>query len=134
MQIANEWADGEDYIRNERAGTPGVNGDQGSWSHRNSDRHRKRKSRVYEDTEGMELVAAGFTESREQRNHDDSRYERDSRTTGYKGSKEVKREWWPRESRGGRAPRPPPTLHDACRFHMFRDENGVLTSKHLLKD
>ena len=63
MQIANEWADGEDYIRNERAGTPGNNGDQGSWSRRNSDRRRKRKSRVYEDTEGMKLVAAGDRKS-----------------------------------------------------------------------
>ena len=52
MQIANEWADGEDSIRNERRGTPVEADAQGSWSRRNNDRRRKRKARAYDDTEG----------------------------------------------------------------------------------
>ena len=52
MQIANEWVDGEDFIRNERSSTTVEADDQGSWSRRNNDRHRKRKPRAYDDTEG----------------------------------------------------------------------------------
>ena len=44
MQIANEWADGEDSICNERSGTPVEAGDQGSWSRRNNDRRCKQKA------------------------------------------------------------------------------------------
>ena len=92
MQIANEWADGEDSILNERGEGPAETGDQGTWSRRNNDRRRKRKMRAYDENDGAELVAACFPGSHEQRNCADSRYEHGSRAVGRKEEKNTRHE------------------------------------------
>ena len=104
MKVANEWADGEDSVRDKDRESP--HRDNNSWSRRDSrgsDRRRKRKSHHYDDADGAELVAAGYVDTRDERDRNGGRQDdrsgsrqdnrRDSRDYGQRSDGYRKREW-----------------------------------------
>ena len=75
LEHANNWADGEDSIRNE-ADTPTTRGDRGHDYYsgdRGFDLLRKRLRQNFYDDRGPDMLAAGFPSDRYGRSHDDKR-------------------------------------------------------------
>jgi len=130
MEIANRWADGEDSVRTDRDYVldnkePEAQYDSGRRSSRNSDRRKRHKSRGHDGSEQAEFVAAQFPSGREGGSHG----------TGSRDRK-PNREWVPKKNRdeGLQVLSPMQQLNAPCTFHQYKDENGILTSSHLLKD
>ena len=93
MKVANEWADGEDSVRDKDHGSP----HRDSWSRRDnreSDRRRKRKSYHYNDADGAEMVAAGYVDTRNDRDRDGGR--QDDRSGNRQDDRRENRNYTPR--------------------------------------
>ena len=66
MDIANEWANGEDYMRSDRSRGPDDREyPQDSGRNRGYDHRKKRKYPNYDANELADMVAAGFHNDRE---------------------------------------------------------------------
>src|SRR3954462_62304 len=78
LELANNWADGEDSVRNEteiHTARPEHDYDY-HIGDRGADRRRKRPRRSFYDDRGPDMVAAGFQDDRTGRYRDDSRTRR----------------------------------------------------------
>ena len=135
MDIANNWADGEDAVHSSRARSPDEDDAEAS---RRRDRRRKRKDR-YEEPDHTEFVAAGFPGKRD----GDSRVTGD-RTSGYRtshyrnggdrGSDDYRRRdpnYRPRRDDG---PSGTQMLSGPCNMHYYTDSDGNRKSSHLMRD
>jgi len=72
MKVANEWADGEDSVRDKHESPRR----DSSWSHKDghgNDRRKKRKTHHYDDADGADLVAAGYVDALDERARSGSR-------------------------------------------------------------
>ena len=129
MKIANEWADGEDSIREDQQYRMREEGGPSNWR---DDRHKKRQR--FDGRDAVELVAAGFNNPRESSSRADNRqYSQGQYTRGqdsYRQEGGQRREWKPRK-----VLTPEEELDMPCRHHMFRNpETGKWGANHLLKD
>src|SRR5215216_8018854 len=59
MEIANRWADGEDLVKNH------VHSDDEAELERRRDRRSKRRMRIYDDHDDVNMVAAGYADRRD---------------------------------------------------------------------
>ena len=111
MDVANDWANGEDYMRNDRPrGHDDRDYQQDSGQNRGYDPRKKRKFPNFDPNELAEMVAAGFHNDRE-------------------GNRR-KREWRQRQpEQDGEQ-----MLTGPCPFHPYKDEHGNISSGHQLKD
>ena len=143
MGIANRWADGEDFLHNSRSRSYDEDDadarhpiDSGRKRDRNSDRQRKRKHRGYEEADGAEMVAVGFTDQRDGENRTDGNCNSGYRSGGYHdggGYRKKDREWQPRRTRDD-GPSALQQLSGSCTIHFYTDDEGKRKSSHLLKD
>ena len=69
MEIANRWADGEDSVKNR------VHSDEEAELERRHDRRSKRRMRVYDDRDDVNMVTAGYADRRD-----------DNHNSGYRSS------------------------------------------------
>ena len=128
MKIANQWADGEDSVRNSSHYSPKDEAGPSNWR---EGRHKKKPR--YNGNDSIELVAVGFQTPHDDEARDSSRqysqgqYNR-SGGSGYRSDGGHKREWQKRTLS------PAEELEQSCRHHMFRNpETGKWGSNHLLK-
>ena len=131
MKIANQWADGEDSVRNSSHYSPKDEAGPSNWR---EGRHKKKPR--YNGNDSIELVAAGFQTPREDEARDSSRqysHAQYSRSGGdqsrqysqgqynrsggssYRSDGGHKREWQKCTLS------PAEELEQPCRHHMFRN-------------
>src|SRR3954468_21104620 len=67
MDIANRWEDGEDSVHR-------AHSDEEDDYGRRRECHSKRRSRVYDDRDGPNMVAAGYADRRSDGNRNSGRY------------------------------------------------------------
>jgi hypothetical protein len=67
MDLPNQWADGEDYIYNDRGHSDDGGVDKGRYD-RNSNRQMKSKNCMYDEIEYPEVVAEIFLDKRDNNN------------------------------------------------------------------
>lgn len=126
MEIANSWADEEDHVRKPRSRSDDEDDDQPRHNSGNRrDRRKKRKDRGYDDTK---MVAAGYSDRRDDR-YDDKRDDRqdNSRNSGNRGNY---------NGRPSRAPELPfaMQLNAPCYLHAYIDpKDDKKKSSHLLR-
>src|SRR3954467_6525427 len=131
LELANSWADGEDYVRNEtEIYTAQSEHDYDYNGDRGADRRRKRPRRNFYDDRGPDMVAAGFPNNRNSRRHDDGRPP--NRTNPEDEPQSQKREWWPRQPRDGTRAfhSEKEQLDGPFTIRGFRNEQGELRSSH----
>ena len=128
MKIPNQWADGDDLIREDQQYRMKEEGGPSNWR----DDHRSKRQR-FDGRDAVELIAAGFNNPREDNSRDDNRqYSQGQYSRGQDSYRQggQKREWKPR-----RVLTPEEELDMPCRHHMFRNpETGKWGANHLLKD
>ena len=81
MKVANEWADGEDSVRDKDRESP--HHEHNSRSHRDdcdNDRRHKCKSHHYDYLDGAELMAAGYVDTRNECDHNGDHQDDHSRS------------------------------------------------------
>ena len=110
MDIANEWANGEDYMHSDRSRGPEDHEYlMDSGRNRGYDNRKKRKYPNYDTNELIEMVAVVFHNDREGNCR--------------------RREWRQRQpEQDGEQ-----MLTGPCPFHPYRDEHGNINSGHQLK-
>src|SRR4051812_36529237 len=136
LEQANNWADGEDSVRNESEIQIARSERDYDYHTRDRgfDRTRKRPRRNFYDDRGPDMVAAGFPDDRDGKHRDDSRMQR--RDNQEEAPQAQKRDWRSRQSRGyARAYRSAKEqLYGSCTLHGFRNERGELRSGHTLRN
>ena len=76
LEHANNWADGEDCVRNEQPRTPEYDDPDGELEYESSrhfGRKKKRSRHNFHDDRDIEMVAAGFPDDRGDKRHEDNR-------------------------------------------------------------
>ena len=134
-KIANQWADGEDSVRDTTRYSPRNESGPSNWRE-----GRQKKKPRYNGNDSIELVAAGFETPREDerqysrsgddqsRQYNQGQFNR-SGGSNYRGDGSRKREWQRHTLT------PEEELEQPCKHHMFRNpETGKWGSRHLLKD
>src|SRR4051812_27993383 len=100
LEQANNWADGEDSMRNESEIQ--IARSEHDYDYHTGDRgfnrRRKRPRRNFYDDKGPEIVAAGFPDGRDGRHRDDSIMQH--RDNQEEDPKAQKRDWQSRQPRG----------------------------------
>ena len=105
MEIANSWADGEDCIQRAQL-------DEEDDYGRRRERCSKRRSRVYEDRDGPDMVAAGYADRR----NDNSRNSGGYRSGNFRDDRRPTQSWQRRDRDNG-----PPAyekLSGPCTIHF----------------
>jgi hypothetical protein len=128
MEIANSWADGEDNVRRPRQRSDDEDDDQPRHdSGGRRDHRKKRKDRSYDN---INLVAAGYSDKRDDR-YDDRRDDRQDGNRSNSGN------------RGNYKPQLPRTpelpfaeqINAPCYLHAYIDpKDGKKKSSHLLRE
>ena len=138
MDIAVRWADGEDHVRKGRTRSDDEDEDRrNDHSGRRDERRKKRRNRNYESGDGLELVAAGYADRRDDHRddrRDDRRdYRRDDRQ--YRGNYQGGNQAW--KPRTPRAPELPAhaQLDAPCYIHSYFDQKDQRRkSTHTLRE
>ena len=122
MEIANSWEDGEDCIRRPQS-------DEEDDYGRRRERRSKRRSRVYEDRDGPDMVAAGYADRR----NDNSRNSGGYRSENFRDNGRSTQSWQ-RRDRDNR-PSAFDKLSGPCTIHFYIDkQDGKKKASHMLKD
>src|ERR1041385_734220 len=135
LELANSWADGEDSVRNEtETHNARSEYDYDNNGDRGDDRRRKRPRRNFYNDRGPDMVAAGFSDDRNGRHHDDNRPQR--RDNPEDEPQAQTREWRTRQPRDGTCAfrSAKEQLDGPCSLHGFRNERGELKSSHTLRN
>ena len=122
MEIANSWADGEDCIQRAQS-------DEEDDYGRRRERRSKRRSRVYEDRDGPDMVAAGYADRR----NDNSRNSGGYRSGNFRDNGRPTQSWQRRDRDNG--PSAFDKLSGPCTIHFYIDkQDGKKKASHMLKD
>ena len=108
MEIANRWADGEDSVKNH------IHSDEEAELERRRDRRGKRRMRVYDDRDDVNMVAAGYADRRD-----------DNRNSGYRDSGKTTQVWQ------RVAPRKNTTRKSRCFCALHHHDRMLISSCHI---
>ena len=124
MEIANQWADGEDALHNKRHRSPDVDRNR-------SFQNRRLFHRQYPEYDAPGQVSAGFQGNGGVHNRENHQNHGEQRG-GYR------EDYRPRQNNGPRAPRPymspEEILNGPCQMHFYLDPNGERRSGHKQKE
>src|SRR3954466_2727032 len=122
IEIANRWADGEDCIHRAQS-------DEEDDYGRRRERRSKRRSRVYDDRDGPDMVAACYAD----RCNDNSRNSGGYRGGNFRDSGRPAQSWQRRDRDNG--PSAFDKLSGPCTIHFYIDkQDGKKKASHMLKD
>jgi hypothetical protein len=133
MSLANEWADGEDSIVASRSRRRSAERDIDAKDQFHTSSRKKGRRNRYDDTDTMDMVAAGYVNGDRNDNHDGPRqgnnyYGSSSRSAGR--DSRPKREW--RRQRDQPQLSAEEMLDGGCTRHTYLDKDGVRRPTHLL--
>ena len=111
MEIANRWADGEDSIHRAQS-------DEEDDYDRRRERRSKRRSRVYDDRDGPDMVVAGYADRRNDANRNSGGY----RGGNFRDNGRPTQSWQRRDRDNG--PSAFDKLSGPCTIHFYIDKTG----------
>src|SRR4051812_24704529 len=122
MDIANRWADGKDSIHRAQSEEQDDYG-------RQRERRSKRRSRIYDDRDGSDMVATGYTDRRNDANRNSGGY----RGGNFRDGGRPAQSWQRRDRDNG--PSAYEKLLGPCTIHFYNDmQDGKKKASHMLKD
>src|SRR3954464_6554343 len=122
MDIANRWADGEDSVHRAHS--------EEEYDYGRRREHRsKRRSRVYDDRDGPDMVAAGYADRRNDANRNSGGY----CGGNFRDGGRTTQSWQRRDRDNG--PSAYEKLSDPCTIHFYIDkQDGRKKASHMFKD